>query len=412
MIRNATMATAAFVVGLSGFVGAVQAQRTVPEAPYSVPLLDARGAALGTTRYGSAALPSEDDPARARLIEAAAAGLRGYTVYLDWPALEPSPGVYSFDAVRSELDALQALGIQSFVNITVGDIGEYVVPAPYADGEGGLAPGVRLDDPALLERFGALLDALVPELVDRGAFVLAVGNEIDDRLDDDAEERAAYRVFAEAARERVRALEPDLLVGITLTSNAHRGDTATRAALIDVTDFLAINYAPIAPDFFVRPEAEIAADFTEAMDAMPPGPILIQELTCPNPASMNASLAWQAACFEILLDAIGRNPRIRFASVFTLEDFDGATCAAVQQALGAGLDDVPPDFRQRFLDYLCGLGVLASDGTPHPAWAALLDFLQRPVGRLRLELRQGGGGASVSGGSSMDASRPGVRRLR
>ena len=408
MIRITTIA-AAVVAAVGGFCGPVLAQRTAPDAPFSLPLLEARGAALGTTRYGSAALPPEGDPVRARLIEAAAAGLRGYTVYLDWPALEPSPGVYSFDAVQSELDALQALGIQPFVNITVGDIGEYVVPAPYADGEGGLAAGVRLDDPALLERFGALLDALVPELVDRGAFVLAVGNEIDDRLNDDAEERAAYRVFAEAARERVRALEPDLPVGITLTSNAHRGDTATRAALIDVTDFLAINYAPIAPDFFVRPEAEIAADFAIAMDAMPPGPILIQELTCPNPASMNASLAWQAACFEILLDAIGRNPRIRFASVFTLEDFDGATCAAVQQALGAGLDDVPPDFRQRFLDYLCGLGVLAADGTPHPAWSALLEFVQRPSRQIRLELRQGAVRAPERGDSSMEASRSGDR---
>lgn len=296
----------------------VDAQRTVPEAPYALPLLEARGAALGTTRYGSAALPPDSVPVRTRLTEAADAGLNGFTVYLDWPALEPAPGRYAFESIRSELDALQALGIQPFVNITVGDIGEYVVPEPYSDGDGGLAPGVRLDEPELLQRFGDLLDALVPELVARGAFALAVGNEIDDRPDDDAEERAAYRVFAEAARQRVRAIEPDLVVGITLTANAHRGNTATRTALEDVPDFLAVNYAPIAPDFFVRPENEIAEDFAAVVDTMPPGAILIQELTCPNPASMNASLAWQAACFEILLEAIGRDPRIRFVSVFTL----------------------------------------------------------------------------------------------
>lgn len=61
----------------------------------------------------------------------------------------------------------------------------------------------------------------------------------------------------------------------------------------------------------------------------------------------------------------------------------------MQNTLGAGLNDVPEDFRERFFDYLCGLGVLAADGAPHPAWAKLLEFAQRPDRAVRLELRQG-----------------------
>ncbi len=367
----------------------VHAQRVAPEAPTGLALLESRGAVLGTTRFGSADLPPQGSAIRSRLEQAAEAGLGGFTLYLDWPALEPEPGAFSFDTVLAQLEALQGLGLQTFVNITVGDIGEYVLPAPFSDGDGGIAAGMSLDDPLLLQRFGALLDALVPELVTRGTFALAVGNEIDDRLEDSVDERAAYRSFLAAAKARVDALVPELPVGVTLTAAAHRNDTATRESLVQIADFVAINYAPIDPDFFVLPREMISADFRETLAAMPPGPVLIQELTCPNPVSLGASLAWQADCFDILLDEIARSPAVRFASVFSLEDFDGATCSAVQDILGAGLDDVPPDFLQRFLDYLCGLGVLAADGTPHPAWSVLLEFVQREPGEVRRALLRG-----------------------
>ena len=323
-------------------------------------------------------MPAAGDPVRTRLEQAAAVGLSGFTLYLDWPALEPAPGQYDFATTLAQLDELQDLGLQTFINITVGDISEYVVPAPFSDGEGGLAAGVHLDDAAVVQRFGSMLDALVPALVERGVFAIAVGNEIDDRLNNDADERDAYRAFVAAARQRVQNLSPQLALGVTLTADAHRYNTLTRQAMDDVTDFIAVNYAPIDGNtFFVRPLDAIAADFGAVMNAMPDGPILIQELTCPNAESMNASLAWQAGCFDILLNAIGQNPRIRFASIFTLEDLGGQTCAAVQSALGASLDDVSPGFRMRFLDYLCGLGILASDGSPHPAWDTLMTNWRR-----------------------------------
>lgn len=374
------------------------AQRMAPKPPAGLALLEGRGAVLGTTRYGSGDLPPPGSALRARLEQAAEAGLSGFTLYLDWPVLEPELGEYVFDTALAQLEALQGLGLQTFVNITVGDIGAYALPAPFSDGEGGIAAGMRLDDPALLQRFGALLDALVPELVTRGTFALGVGNEIDDRLEDSVDERAAYRSFVAAANARVDALVPELPVGVTLTAAAHRNDTETRESLVPVADFVALNYAPIDPNFFVLPRDMIAADFRETLAAMPPGPVLIQELTCPNPASLGASLDWQADCFNILLEEIARRPTVRFASVFSLEDLDGATCSAVQDILGAGLDDVPPDFLKRFLDYLCGLGVLAADGTPNPAWSVVLEFVRRDPGAVRRALLSGRRNFNTRGG--------------
>jgi hypothetical protein len=89
---------------------------------------------------------------------------------------------------------------------------------------------------------------------------------------------------------------------------------------------------------------------------------------------MGASEAWQEGCFERLFAEIEATPRIRFASVFTFQDFEGDFCALIQDALfGDELDDLPDEVAQRLGDYVCNLGVVRPDGTPKPAWEVVLD---------------------------------------
>lgn len=371
--RTVSAALFAAACTLTTAVGPTAAQRpAAPRDSSPLPRLD-EGVVIGTTRYGSGDLPPDIDPVTQRLDEAVAAGLRGFTVYADWPALEPGPGDYTFGPLLAELDRLHARGMKTFVNITVGDIGEYVVPEVYTDGSGGLAPGVRLDDPALLARFRGLLVALAPELVDRGVFALGVGNEIDDRLDGEhADEREPYARFVRAANDHLDAVAPGLATGVTLTATAHRAGSETLAAMRSAGDFVAVNYAPIAPDFFVLEPGEIASDFSAVLATFGTGPIVIQELTCPSAASMGASDQWQASCFEILFDVGLADPRVRFASVFSLEDFAEPVCSEIRAAFPP-LDGVPEDFERRFQDYLCALGVLDGQGRPKPAWSVLLE---------------------------------------
>ncbi len=349
-----------------------------PEPPASeaasVPLL-APGFTLGTTRYGSADLPPSGAPARALIDSLITRGLGGFTYYVDWPDLEPAPGRYTLDTFETTLGTLSALGIQPMVNLTVGDIDAYNLPPSLSDGAGGLAEGVALDDSAVLDRFGRLLDRIVPIVLAHDGFFLGVGNEIDDRLDGDfASERDAYVRFVEAARERVHARAPRLAVGVTLTSHAVRTRSSTFQALRRVSDLIAFNHSPIRPDFFVRELEAVSSDFREVLQAHGDGPVLIQELTCPSAASMGASPAWQRQCFEQLFEVIRTTPRVRFASVFTLEDLDPATCTAVREVIfGDELDDLPDDVAQRLADYLCELGIVAPDGTPKPAYDAVLE---------------------------------------
>ena len=372
MLMHRWIVRAALLIALScltGFNAAWASERITVEVEDPLPLLP-NGQTLGVTRFGSADLDDMSDSAQMRLDEAVDVGLGGFTLYVDWPALEPTAGNFQLESVLADLDAINERGLKTFLNITVGDIGELNLPSD-------LSPDVALDAPVVLSRFGALLDVLVPELAERGVFLLGLGNEIDDRLDAAPEsERAAYATFVEQARARVAGLAPDLPVAITLTANAVRNQGPTFQAMQAAADLIALNFAPIDPDFFVLEEAEIRASLLEVLAGIPEGPVVIQELTCPSAEPMGASANWQRNCYDILLRTLRSMPRFRFASVFTLSDFDAELCEAVISAFGP-LTDVPADFRARFEAYLCALGVLEPDGEPKPAWSSLLEHLKR-----------------------------------
>lgn len=344
------------------------------------------GVIIGTTRFGSGDLPPDSDPLTQRLDEAIAAGLGGFTVYVDWPAVEPFPGEYDFAELVDVLDGLHDRGLATFVNLTIGDVGDYVVPPEFSDGQGGLAEGLGLDDPEVFDRLAGLLSALVPELLDRGVIALGLGNEMDDRLDGEfADELDGYVALVAAARSYLKAIAPGLPVGVTLTATAHLDGSATRRAMGEVADFVAVNYGPIDPFWFVLEPAEIEQQFGRLLDSFGDERIVIQELTCPSAASMGASEAWQAECFQILFDRLILDPRVKFASVFTLEDFSGEMCELIRGVFRDALAGLPDDFLERFMDYLCAMGVLAADGTTKPAWEVLVNSAGSAKARRRWE---------------------------
>ncbi len=351
-----------------------------PTPAANLPLLPP-GTNYGTTRYGAATLPALGSAERALLDNAVRRGLSGFTYYVDWADLEASRGRYTLDTFTETLGGLQQLGVQPFVNITVGDIEAYNVPAPFADGAGGLT--LPLDDPEVISRFGMLLDQVVPIVAAHGGFYLGLGNEIDARTDNVfSDELDAYVHFVAAARDRVRRLAPDLAVGVTLTGAAVRHQTPTFTAMRAVCDVVPFNWGPIEPDFHVTPLNRVREEFRTALAAYGDAPIVIQELTCPSAAEMGADVAWQQRAFALLFEEIRATENVRFVSVFTFQDFDAATCAIVQAALiGDELDDLPPDVAKRLSAYFCELGLVDERGTAKPAWQVFLNELGPADGR-------------------------------
>ncbi len=341
--------------------------------PADLPLLpEARH--VGTMFYGGNAPPL--DHYQPRIDEATASGMNAFSLYLDWPVLEPSEGTYDFIELQESLTWAQAHGLSTFANITLIDIEELVMPPEFLADGGALqfADGIGFTDPDFTARFLSLLDDLVPLLVDSGVFYLGVGNEVDGWLNENPDQLDAYLIFVETVRDHVRGIAPDLAVGITVTGNVPLYDPAYLENFYPVTDVVSANiYGIDINDFTVTNRAETIELLEQFIAAFEGRPIVIPELGCNSAESMESNLTLQRDCFETMFDVLADHPNVRFVTVFTFHDFEDETCQIIQEFFGyESAEDFETIFDQRVADYLCTLGIVNADGTPKPAFDAFL----------------------------------------
>lgn len=373
-----TLLVVAMLVSFSPPV-ASHAQDPAPD-PSTLPLLP-QERHLGSMFYGWGAPPP--DVIQPRIEEATAAGMNAYTLYLDWPTLEPAPGQYELNALRETLEWAQNNGLSTFANITVVDIEDLVLPPEYlANGEStgnAFSEGYSFTNVDLVGRFFGLLDAVVPLMVEHGVFYLGVGNEVDGWLTENPDQLGDYLAFIAATREHVRSLEPALAVGLTVTGNVPLYDPLMLDTFYQVADVVSANiYAIDVSDFTLTDTQSTIALLEDFLDAYGERPIVIPEIGCNSAASMNSSLELQRECFETVFNVLARYPTVRFATVFTFHDFEPEICTAIQAAFGydarAGFDSI---YDERIADYLCTLGMVNADGSPKAAFEAFLDALPR-----------------------------------
>lgn len=342
------------------------------------------GFSIGTTLYGSASIETTAPAARRQLERAAQSGMQGFTYYLDWPDLEPAPATYDFSELEANLDALEERGLSPLINLTLIDIEDLILPSDLLL-EDDLLPGLRLNDPRLESRLAGLLDQLLPILEAHEAWFLGFGNEMDALFETRPELLDDYVELVQFAVHYTEQLAPALTTGVVVTTSAVLENRPTFLALQEAGILTGMNYAPIRQsDFTVLPTEHILQDFRLALSRFDGKPVIIQELTCPNAVTMGGDQAWQAQCMAILLDEIAIRPEVRFASVFTLVDFEGAFCELIQTLFLAGEDgDVPQALFDRLAEYLCTMGVLDGQGEPKPAWESILQRIPALTGRNR-----------------------------
>ncbi len=342
--------------------------------PAALPLLQDEWN-LGTTFFGSGAVP-EDAALDAAMTEAAAEGMNAFTFYVDWPELEPEPGEYDLESLADTLAWLHGLGIQPLLNITILDIDEVSLPHDLANEEGtDLREGLSLDDPLIIQRLNALLDEVVPLLLENGGFLLLLGNEGDSYMTDipDADP-AAYARLIEAARAHVRSIEPALTVGVTLTGTEVLQQGEVFQALRPVTDIIAFNYYGWSLETFQNLPLDAIPPFIETyLEIYDGDPIVITELGCPSAENNNSSPEYQAQCLDVMLSLLRQQPNVRYVTIFTLYDWDEETCDLVNEYFS--LEELPEVYQERWRGYLCTLGMLNADYTPKPAWDVFRAYL-------------------------------------
>lgn len=351
--------------------------------PATLPLLPQQRH-IGSTFYGGGAPPPQ--ALMPRIDDATAAGMNAFTFYLDWPALEPAPGVYDLADLRASLEWANANGLSTFANITVIDIEDLVMLPEYLGEPAGefatLADGVRLNDPGLIARFTLLLDAVVPLMVEQGVFYLGVGNEVDGWLNANPDALDDYLAFIAAARAHVRTIAPELAVGITVTGGVPIDAPDLLDRFYSVADVVSANlYGIDVSDFTVSTEAETAALFDAFIAPFAGRPLVIPEFGCVSATSMNGSEAQQAECYAQIMDILGQQDNLRFATAFTFADFDAETCALVQSIFGFDEEgNFANIYEERVADYLCTMGIVNADGSPKAAFTSFLEGLAALTG--------------------------------
>ena len=109
----------------------------------------------------------------AAVAEALQKGMNAVETPFDWQDLETDSGVVDVSAFEQGLLNVESLGLRPyiFIGVTPPEI-----PADLEDPNDSfaLAPGKKFDDPDVIERFGAVLDAVVPILVKHGGFYISV----------------------------------------------------------------------------------------------------------------------------------------------------------------------------------------------------------------------------------------------
>ncbi|MEL6428464.1 MAG: hypothetical protein AAFP22_17735 [Planctomycetota bacterium] len=312
-----------------------------------------------------------------RYDELVTAGMDTSRVLVDWPELEPTPGAYDFADLVEQMDARAARGIlHQFVNLTIVDSAGPSAPASI---EAHLAAGGAWGDPEVVDPLLALLDALVPELVLRGCFMVGLANEPGGYYEDDPGSAVGFDALVAAAVDRIHEIEPRMACTVVFAGPADAG-IAALMPLCDVASFNMYAYelepeatctfggAPLSLWRSIGP-GQVAA-LLDALEAPAGGRLItIQEFgqaagwdDAPVSLGPQAGPAAQAAVFAALGVELGlRSDRFRAACVWTLNDHTRDGIAYVGDELTA--QGLPGCFADNIEEIFGPTGLVRSDAS-------------------------------------------------
>ena len=287
-----------------------------------------------------------------------AAGARGQLIAATWRELEPTAGALDMSPLVSQLDYVPGRMSTVYVGIQLINTVAKEVPADLAD--------TAFDAPAMRERFHALIDALSAALPGRVTY-LSIGNEVDGYLQQ-TNQWTQYRTFYEDALDYAHTTMPGVRVGVTGGFDGVVGSSRVQMAALNTrSDVVMLTYYPLGTGFQVGAPTRARTDFPAILAAAGAKPVLIQELGYPASPLLGSSDEMQAEFFADAIDQWSRidGARMPYVNLFLLHDFTEEECHAFGDYYGI------PDNAQ-FEAYLCTLGLRHADGTPRPAWQAVV----------------------------------------
>lgn len=353
-------------------------------AATSLPLL-APGKHISLIKGFNGPQPDTDAAMEARWNEALTKGMEVGRIQVSWSELEPQKDQYDKQFLEQRLVAMQADGLQPFVLITTIDSEGFTLPQDLVNPNSSafLADDINLDDPDVLRRFNKLLDWVVPMIVSHGGWVLSVGNEPGNFLDDYPSAEQSFIDFLVNARDHSHSINPNLAITMTLAySNIEKGETF-HSSLLEQSDVTSFNYYAFDTHFFFENDpTRVNQELDQMLDAADDKYLILQELGAASgfehaPSLMNASLAGQQQFFETVFAKMATEPRFKVAVVFQLVDWNPELVDSfyINSFIQAGL---PQDPIERFAESLETTGLTRrEDFSSKPAWTTVIDQIEK-----------------------------------
>ena len=346
-------------------MGMVASAMGEPQDPGTLPLLD--------VHQSIAILYTEIDPAHQDAIDTAYGelfnyGIHGYEASIDWALLVDDQWNIDLAAFTQTLDILVEIGLAPYVSIATIDTNNLQLPPAFLDpnDDQELAQGLSFDSPMVIQRFAELLDEIIPVIVEHHGFYVSIGNEVDIWLSAHPDQISAYATFVDAARTRIHAIEPELAVGTTLTSEV-LGHPEISTPLLAVSDAASYTYYNLVNGIVIDPSL-MPASIDALVELADGKQVLFQEVGIPSGWASNSAISGtpekQRAFVELLFPTMASHPEIRFWSFLHLGDWGPEILAAFTDYYGI---DSP-----EFVEFLGTLGLFWNDGTPKPAYQEFL----------------------------------------
>lgn len=370
------------VVAWSGLAVSACAQSAPAGTPItgvgSLPLLP-RGNHLGMKVGFESYPPAVSTIVDEKWQEALSRGMRIGRIQLDWADLEPVANQYDTVALLERLQPMQADGLSSFVLIGTVDTLGTGRPADLL--------GTSFGDPAMIARYQALMDWVVPMVTDHGGYCISIGNEPMGYLGNQPSELQPMADFIAAIRDYVHSINPDMAVTMTLNGSPEVWAVPfdTLAAQCDV--LCANHYGLDANTLLAKDPAMFASDLQNLLSHASGKNLILQELGMPSGWTHQPSLlgATEEMARQFLRNAVAvlkSEPRFRAAYWFTTMDWSQTLANVQRDELAAA--GVPPSALVLVDEWLRTGGLCRyeqpgfADGSPRSTWDEFLLGLGPP----------------------------------
>jgi hypothetical protein len=287
-------------------------------------------------------------------------GATGIQTAAPWASLNPTGTTYDLAPLANPffgLTKLVDMGYETiFLNVPIIAINARSMPADIDD--------LPFDDPQVIQRFYALLDA-IEGLLPAEVQYISFGNEVDTYFSTHPGELNSYQNLLDNGRSYLKSLRPSMKVGVTMTFAGYTSTFATQAQSLNMNmDIVVLTYYPLEGNgFFPRGPATVAEDVTKMVATSQGKPLIMQEWGYPSSSALGSSEDLQAAFMIQSLQEIEKQgtSKFPFVSFFKYRDWSPAFAASLtNQTLG-----------QPFYEFMSSLGLKRNDGTVKAAYTIL-----------------------------------------